>query len=336
MSGGLDSTVAALKLMDEGHCVEGAVLVMHEHTDVAAAESAAASIGINLHKIDASEKFEAVKENFANEYSLARTPNPCIICNPLVKFAVLAEFARANGFDRIATGHYASVRTLYDADSLRYALVRSADSKKDQTYMLHRLPQDILSMLVLPLAECVKSDVRKMAENKGLAVASKKESQEICFIPDGDYAGYVESVKGTFPEGDFVDDEGNVLGRHKGIIRYTVGQRKGLGISAGQRIFVSSIDPVNNRVVLSLSGSLTDTVSVSNIVFSGMCEPSSSVERRVSAKLRYLAPPVMATALFDGMGGCTLHLDEPVKAVAPGQSAVLYDGDTVIAGGLIN
>ena len=336
ISGGLDSTIAALKLMDEGHSVEGAVLIMHEYTDVSAAESAAASIGLPLHKIDARERFETVKANFADQYALARTPNPCIICNPLVKFALLAEYARANGFDKIATGHYATVRKLDDGGNLRYALARACDLRKDQTYMLHRLPQDILSMLVLPLEASVKTEVREIAENRGLAVATKKESQEICFIPDGDYAKYVESVKGEFPEGDFVDDNGVVLGKHKGIIRYTVGQRKGLGIAAGQRIFVSSIDPISNRITLSNEGNLTDTVRVSDIVFSGMSEPIANIERRVSVKLRYLAPPAPAVAIFDGCGGCTLKLDEPFKAVAPGQSAVLYDGDVVRAGGFID
>ena len=187
MSGGLDSTYAALKLINEGHEVHGAVAVMHGHTELDGAREAARALGIPLYELDATDKFDAVKKNFVDEYSRGRTPNPCIVCNPLVKFRVLADFARENGFDKIATGHYARTVTRSENGDIRYTLGRAVDSKKDQTYMLHRLPQDILSVLMLPLGDEIKTDVREKARAAGLKAAEQKESQEICFIPDGDY-----------------------------------------------------------------------------------------------------------------------------------------------------
>ena len=332
LSGGLDSTYAALKLIKEGHEVEGAVAVMHDFTETESAKEAADALGIKLHVIDATEQFKAVKENFISEYSQGRTPNPCVICNPLAKFRVLVDFAIKNGFDRIATGHYAKVVTREERGEKLYTLERAKDSRKDQTYMLHRLTRDVLSILCLPLADEVKTEVREKALKEGLKAAEKKESQEICFIPDGDYASYIESIVGSFPEGNFVLGDGKVLGRHKGIIRYTVGQRKGLGVSYGERIFVSKIDAESNNIVLSCEGSYTDTVLVKDIVFSGMHVPENMEQRRVTVKLRYLAKPVSATAIFYGEGGAILRLDTPEKAVTPGQSAVIYDGDVLLAG----
>ena len=335
MSGGLDSTYAALKLIKEGHEVVGAVAVMHEYTELDGAREAASALGIDLVEIDAKERFCAVKSNFVNEYSCGRTPNPCVVCNPLVKFRVLADYAKENGYDAIATGHYARIITVIDGDKTLYTLERSKDSRKDQTYMLHRLPQDVLSMLILPLADEIKTDVREKAKTEGLRAAEQKESQEICFIPDGDYATYIEGIRGEFPMGRFVLDDGTVLGMHKGIIRYTVGQRKGLGIAFGEKIFVSKIDAERNEIILSRVGSFTDTVCVDDIVFTGMREPECADERRVQVKLRYLASPVDATAVFDGKGSARLHLDVPQKAVTPGQSAVMYDGDVLLCGGFI-
>ena len=336
MSGGLDSTYAAVKLIKDGHEVEGAVVVMHSHTEVGSAKEAAQALGIPLHEIDAADRFERVKDNFVSEYSNARTPNPCIVCNPWVKFRALSDYALANGFDMIATGHYARVVCLCEDGEMRYALSKARDIRKDQTYMLHRLPQDILGMLVLPLGDELKDEVREKARAEGLRAAEKKESQEICFLPDGNYADYIEAKVGAFPEGDFVLEDGTVIGRHKGLIRYTVGQRKGLGVAYGERIFVSRIDAVGNRIVLSTEGMLTHRVSVSDIVFSGLADPGTSYERRVSVKLRYLAGPVPATVRFIGEGRAELIMDSPERAVAPGQSAVMYDGDTVLCGGFID
>ena len=335
MSGGLDSTYAALKLINEGHEVCGAVIVMHEYTELDGAREAAKALGIPLYEIDATDKFDAVKSNFVSEYSKGRTPNPCIVCNPLVKFRVLADFAIENGFDRIATGHYAKTIVIEKNGSTRHTLSRAADSSKDQTYMLHRLPQDILSILMLPLGDEIKTNVREKAREAGLKAAEQKESQEICFIPDGDYASYIIDIKGAFPEGNFVLEDGRVIGRHKGLIRYTVGQRKGLGVSYGERIFVSKIDPVKNEIVLSTEGSFSHRVMVSDIVFSGISQPNTGEKVRLEVKLRYLAKPVGATATFLGDGKAELLLDTPQKAVTPGQSAVMYDADVLLAGGFI-
>ena len=201
--------------------------------------------------------------------------------------------------------------------------------------MLYRLPQHILAALILPLADDEKSDVRRMAAEESLSVADRKDSQEICFIPDGDYAEYIENIKGRFPEGNFVDTDGKVIGKHRGIIRYTIGQRKGLGVAAGQRVFVTDINPIDNTVTLSPEGVATDKIIVSDIVFSGMEEPGEGEERRVQVKLRYAAQPHDATAVFDGKGGAELMLDTPQRAITPGQSAVMYDGDRLLCGGFI-
>ena len=252
LSGGFDSAYAALKLKKQGHEVSGAILIMHEYTDVAGAESCAEKLGIPLYTIDCSEVFNSVvKTNFVDEYKNARTPNPCILCNERVKFRCLYDFAIENGFDAIATGHYANVQEIENGEEMRYTVSAAADQSKDQTYMLYRLPQDILSKLVLPMGDEMKSELRANAPEELVSVSEKAESQEICFIPDGDYASYIEALTGVFPKGNFVDDEGRLLGTHNGIIRYTVGQRKGLGVSASSRLFVTDIDPVKNEIKLS-------------------------------------------------------------------------------------
>ena len=331
ISGGVDSAFAAKKLLLEGHEVEGAVLIMHGYTELSAAREAAESVGIPLHEIDCRKEFEEIKQNFVSEYINARTPNPCIICNERVKFKTLYDFAMKNGFDRIATGHYARLTELDG----RYALAVPEDSRKDQTYMLYRLPQNILSVLVLPLYEGRKNDIRLIAEGQGISAASREDSQEICFLPNGGHTDYIESVAGKSPEGDFIDESGKVLGRHKGIIHYTVGQRKGLGISLGERAFVTEIDPVLNTVTLSPNMSGKDTVIISDIVYSGMTPPDEECDLELDVKLRYTAPLVRATAHLYKDGRATLTLSSPQK-FAPGQSAVLYKDGIVMLGGFIN
>lgn len=336
LSGGVDSTYAALKLKSEGHEVEGAVVLMHEYTEISAAEESAASLGIRLHVIDAKADFEnIVKQNFVSEYLNARTPNPCVICNSEVKFIKLLEYADSNGFDMIATGHYAGVVKLCDGSGERYAVKRGLDTKKDQTYMLWRLPQTVLSRLVLPLSDMMKSEIREGSRSAGLAAADRGDSQEICFLPHGNYAEFIESKVGASKKGSFIDEAGNVLGEHKGIVRYTVGQRRGLGISASSRIFVTKIDPVLNTVTLSPNDSFATRVSVSGIVYSGMSPLWDGEQREVSVKLRYAAKPTEATVKFFG-DRAEIMLSEPHRAVTPGQSAVFYDGDLLLAGGFID
>ena len=331
ISGGVDSAYAAYKLLSDGHEVEGAVLIMHDFTELDAAREAAASVGIPLHEIDCRESFEVIKDNFVSEYTLARTPNPCIICNERVKFKSLYDFAMQNGFDAIATGHYAKVVSLNG----RYTLAFPEDMRKEQTYMLYRLPQNILSHLVLPLSDMTKEEVRDNAERAKISVASRADSQEICFLPDGNHTEYIESRAGKSPEGDFIDESGKILGRHKGIIHYTVGQRKGLGISLGERAFVTDIDPVSNTVTLSPTLSGSSMVRLTDMVYSGMAEPTEEQETALLVKLRYTAPLVRATARLYPDKTAILTFDEPQKS-APGQSAVLYNEGAVMCGGFIN
>jgi tRNA-specific 2-thiouridylase len=336
LSGGVDSTYAALALKNDGHEVEAAVLKMHSYTTVDEAEESAASLGIPLHVIDCTVPFEkSVVENFISEYSKARTPNPCVICNSEVKFEYLYSYAMQNGFDAIATGHYAKIKKITDEQGEIYAVERGLDLKKDQTYMLWRIPQKILSKLVLPLGDMVKSDIRSKTKEAGLLSAERADSQEICFVPNGDYAAFVEERIGVSEKGDFVDESDKKLGVHNGIIRYTVGQRKGLGISASSRLFVTKIDPVSNSITLSLNDSYAKSVEVSGLVYSGMRRSVDPVSKRLFVKLRYAAPAVPCTVRFFE-DRATVVLDEKQRAVTPGQSAVFYDGDVLVAGGFID
>ena len=330
ISGGVDSAYAAKKLLTEGHEVEGAVLIMHDYTELDAARDVATSVGIKLHEIDCRNSFEDIKQNFVNEYTSGRTPNPCIICNERVKFRTLYDYAMANGFDAIATGHYAKVVKIDG----RYALAVPEDMRKEQTYMLYRLPKEILSRLILPLSEGTKSEIREQAREQGISAADRSDSQEICFLPEGNHTEYIESVAGKCPEGNFVDTDGKILGRHKGIIHYTVGQRKGLGISLGERAFVTEINPTDNTVVLSAKMPGKDTVYLTDVVYSGMKAPESEGVVELDVKLRYTAPLVRATAYLYPDGTAKLELKDPQK-FAPGQSAVLYRDGVVMLGGFI-
>ncbi len=337
MSGGLDSTYAAHKLISEGHIVEGAVIKMHRFTEVSEAALSARALGIPLHVIDASDLFEKkVIANFINEYKSARTPNPCVICNSDVKFKSLFEYAQEHGFDKIATGHYASIKEINTDGEKRYALELSADKRKDQTYMLWRLPQYILSRLIFPLSKCEKSGVREDAKKTGLLAADRAESQEICFIPDGKYAEFIEARAGKCPEGDFVDNNGNILGRHKGIIHYTVGQRKGLGISLGERAFITKINAPDNTITLDINDSFSKSFKVRDLVFSGLSNVKAGERIKLYVKHRYLAPLAEASVVFDDDNGAEAFFSEPVRAVTPGQSAVFYQNGMVMAGGFID
>ena len=333
MSGGLDSTYAAYKLLRCGHKVEGAVLKMHEYTEISDARLAAENIGIPLHVIDAEAEFESsVVENFISEYLKGRTPNPCIVCNSEVKFRLLLDFALKNGFDAIATGHYAEIVRCGE----RYAVKRGADTAKDQSYMLWRLPQDILSHLIFPLADEEKRLIREEARTEGIVSADREESQEICFIPSGDYAEFIESRTYPSPHGNFVDGAGNVLGRHKGIIRYTVGQRKGLGIALGERVFVTDINVRDNTVTLSPNDSFSNVIYVSGAVFSGMEEPKINECFELFVKVRYLAKPILCTVKYLGAGAAKVTLSLLQRAVTAGQSAVFYHGDVLMFGAFID
>lgn len=332
MSGGLDSAYSARRLLDEGHEVEGAILRMHEYTEIESAQASALELGIPLHIIDLSDRFrDTVIRNFVEEYSLGRTPNPCILCNEQVKLRGLYDYAKKHRFDRIATGHYARIIE----QSGRHSILRGVDPKKDQSYVLWRLDEGVLANLLLPLGEMHKDDVRDAARLTSLSAVDRAESRDICFIPSGDYASFLEAQLGELPEGDFVDVTGRVLGKHRGIHHYTVGQRRGLSIALGERMYVKSIDPKNARVVLAPAGEARITeLYLKSPVFTGMDPLASGESTRAEAVLRYQAKPVDSVVRAEGD---LLHvtLCSPVHSVTAGQSAVFYRGDLLLFGGVI-
>ena len=336
MSGGLDSTYSAYLCREAGYEVTGAVLRMSDETDITAAQTAAEELGIPLHVVDMRQPFETnVMQYFADEYACGRTPNPCVQCNRHVKVAGLVDLARALGIPSVVTGHYA--RITFDPARRRYFVQAAGDLRKDQSYVLWALTQEQLSMLKTPLSEIGKEEIRAHASALGLRVAVSKESQDICFLPDGDYVSFVTARRGEFPPGDFVDERGAVVGRHKGIIRYTVGQRKGHGIALGHPVFVTSIDACANTVHLAPSGmeyekSLTlSALNFQRIGPSELCEGM-----RVFVKIRYAAARAPATVSKIGADSLTLTLDTPQRAVTPGQSGVCYDGEGgILFGGTI-
>ncbi len=338
MSGGLDSAYTALRYRDWGYDVHGAVLRMSPETDIAAAHRAAEEIGIPLYVVDMTEPFDrAVKMYFAEAYAHGRTPNPCVMCNRYVKIAGLCDCAAAHGIGRVATGHYA--RILYDASSDRFYVSAADDRKKDQSYMLWQLTQAQLSMLETPLADADKADIRLRAAERGLSVAGAKDSQDICFLPEGNYIPFVEERCGTFPPGDFIDESGAVVGQHSGIIRYTVGQRKGLGIALGHSVFVTKIDPLTNTVHLAPAGGEYMThVTLCTRVFQKLVPEMLVCGLRVAAKIRYAAKPALAVVEEITEKEVTLRFDIPQRAVTPGQSCVCYDAENaadVLFGGWI-
>lgn len=342
MSGGVDSAVAAYLLKLKGYDVIGVTLriVSGEEEvsrccEVDDARRVCETLGIPYYVRNCSARFsQQVIEPFVEAYRSGRTPNPCILCNRRIKWGELVEAAASLGAQYVATGHYAKIVRLENG---RYTVQNADNASKDQSYMLCRLSQEQLAITMMPLGELSKEEVRKIAEYAGIHVANKADSQEICFVPDDDYAGFIEYRSGvTFPEGDFVDTDGNVLGRHKGIIHYTVGQRKGLGIAAGIPIYVKEIDVENNRVVLAdeekiySAGCILKTVN-----YMGMAEPEDGSEFSARIKIRYHHRPVKAVARREG-DELIITFAEPVKAVAPGQTGVLYDENgCVLAGGEI-
>ena len=334
LSGGLDSVSAARILQDEGHIVEGAVLLMTDHSSSLEAEISAREVGIPLHIIDCREAFrQAVIADFLNEYRRGRTPSPCTVCNRLVKMNYLHRYAAENGFDGYATGHYCKILQGKDG---RYAPALAKDLKKDQTYMLWRMTQKQLSTLHTPLADRIKSELRAEAFELGLTAADAGESQDTCFIPDGmSCRDYLSAHIGEDLSGDFVDAHGKVLGRHLGIQYYTVGQRKGLGIALGKPAFVTKIDPIAKTVTLRYAeDTFARRITLTDLNFVGDA-PRTEGELRRTVKIRYAAPPVPATVCFAGEVA-TVEFDSPVRTPAPGQSAVFYDGDRLALGGIID
>lgn len=347
MSGGVDSSLAALLTMREGFECIGCTMKLHDNRvdsdsmqdgvcyisdDVEDARSVAERLGIPFHVFDFRDDFRCeVISRFVDMYERGMTPNPCIDCNRHMKFDRLLQCAGKLGCDYIVSGHYARV----DMKDGRYRLRKSADESKDQSYVLYMLTQEQLAHVRFPLGEYNKSDVRQMAHDNGFITADKPDSQDICFVPDGDYAAFIERFTGhRYSSGDFVDTEGNVLGEHKGTIRYTVGQRKGLGIAVGRPMYVKRIDTESNRVILCDDEELfSDTLWASEFNWVSIDKPMTEI--RCKAKIRYRHREQDARAFVEPDGLVRVVFDCPQRAVTPGQAVVLYDGDTVLGGGRI-
>lgn len=334
MSGGVDSSVAAAILKKQGHFVAGAnMLLSPEATekDALDAKNVAEKLDIPFYIFDFREKFEqSVINPFCNSYYNGETPNPCVFCNKAIKFGMFLDKAIELGFDKISTGHYA-----YITEENGVFKLNRASSDKDQTYVLYNMNQHILSHTVFPLAKMDnKEEVRSIAAEVGLEIANKPDSQEICFIKDNNYAKYISERMDTEDKcGDFIDLDGNVIGRHKGIIHYTIGQRKGLGGGFAEPKFVVGINPKKNQVVL---GSNNDVFSCAligkNANYLSGNTPESPI--KIHAKVRYNSPAVPATLIPDG-NNVRVEFDQPERAVTPGQAVVFYDGDTLIGGATI-
>ena len=346
MSGGVDSSVAAFLMKEQGcECIGATMKLFHNEDigvkrtktccsleDVEDARSVAFRLGIPYYVFNFSDDFKGqVIDRFIAAYERGATPNPCIDCNRYLKFERLYERARILGCDAIVTGHYARI----EQENGRWLLKKSLDESKDQSYVLYSLTQEQLAHTRLPLGVMHKSETRRIAEEQGFYNADKPDSQDICFVPNGDYAGFIARFTGhDCPAGDFVDEDGHVLGRHKGIVHYTVGQRKGLGIAADAPLYVKQIDAASNRVVLSGNESLFSRELTAND-FNWIAYDVPPRELRATARVRYHQREQAATVTVLGDGRVHLVFDEPQRAITPGQAVVLYDGDTVLGGGSI-
>lgn len=345
MSGGVDSAVAAYLLKKAGYDVVGVTLRTWQADDgsesrccdIDDARSAAQKIGIKYVPVNCTLDFQKfVVDPFVKEYLRGTTPNPCVVCNRCVKWEKLLYYARVVGASRIATGHYACVIKL---DNGRYTVKQASYSEKDQTYMLYQLTQEQLAATLTPLGNLSKNEVRQIAEDADLPVASKPDSQEVCFVTDGSYADYIEKTAGADfrGEGMFVDQSGRILGRHKGIIRYTVGQRKGLGIALGHPVYVNEIRADSNEVVLGDEQSLYHrSLLCRDVHWMSVPEMKEGDSLKCTVKVRYRHAGQPAEIEMTENGTIRVTFDDPVRAATPGQSAVFYDGaGCVIGGGII-
>ncbi len=347
MSGGVDSSVCAYLLKEQGYEVIGATMKIWDSAQpvcddssccgVSAVDDArrvAAKLDIPYYVLNFEDEFKAqVKDYFVEEYLRGRTPNPCIACNRYVKWESLLHRSLEIGADYVATGHYAKVVRLENG---RYTIANSVTAAKDQTYALYNLTQDQLSHTLMPVGDYTKDRIREIAAEQGLTVARKPDSQDICFIPDHDYGAYIESVAGERVPGpgDFVLTDGTVVGRHRGITHYTVGQRKHLGIALGKPVFVKKIDVENNRVILGDDSDVyTDTLQADTI--NCMAVEAFHEGEEYIAKIRYSDPGSRCIIRSVGQDSFTLFFPDKVRAVTPGQAVVLYTGEYVAGGGVI-
>ena len=342
LSGGVDSSVAAYLLKEQGYDVIGVTMKVwdssHRQKDVVGeaisdAKKIAEQLNIPHYVVDFQDLFRnEIINYFINEYTHGRTPNPCVVCNRQVKWEALLKWAEDNGIYNVATGHYARIIEL---DNGRYTLSSSSSSAKDQTYALYNLSQEQLKRTIMPIGEYSKDEIRKIASDIGLDTASKPDSMEICFIPDGDYAGYIcNNSKYKDIPGDFVDLDGNILGKHQGIIHYTIGQRKGLNIAFGKPVYVVKIDVDNNQVVLGSNEDVfLDRLLCNRINM--MSVDTLTSDMKVRAKIRYNHKGDDCTIRLVEDDLIEVIFNRPQRAVTPGQSVVFYDNDIVVGGGTI-
>lgn len=349
MSGGVDSSVAALLMKQRGYECIGMTMKLFtnedislskQHTccsleDVADARSVAYSLGMPHYTANFAARFKQdVIDHFIDDYEHGRTPNPCIDCNRHLKFDQLFLRAKELECDYVVTGHYA--RVIRDEETGLYQLKKALDPTKDQSYVLYAMSQEQLSHTQFPLGDMTKTETRAIAEEHGFINAKKHDSQDICFVPDGRYADFIRGYTGKeYPPGPFLDTEGNVLGTHKGIIHYTVGQRKGLGLSLPEPLYVKYVDPVNNAVILAPDHLLYSRNLIAHdlqlIAATRLTEPV-----RLKAKIRYRQAEEWATVIQTDEDTLSVEFDEPQRAITPGQAVVLYDGDIVVGGGIIS
>lgn len=348
MSGGVDSSVAAYLMKDDGFdCIGATMKLFHNddigisqaHTccsldDVEDARNVAVSLDIPYYVFNFSERFqEEVMDKFVSSYENGMTPNPCIDCNRYLKFEYLYKRAQELGYDYVVTGHYARIER--DEATGRTLLKKALDDTKDQSYVLYSMTGEQLSHTLFPLGGMHKTEVRELAEAHNFINAAKHDSQDICFVQNGSYAEFIENHTGKkYPEGDFIDMNGNVLGRHKGIIRYTIGQRKGLGLSLKEPMYVMAVNPQDNTVVLGSDSDLfSTTLTAKDINLISIDKIDKPM--RVKAKVRYRHREQWATVTQTDEDTIEVVFDEPQRAITRGQAVVLYDGDIVVGGGTI-
>jgi tRNA-specific 2-thiouridylase len=350
MSGGIDSSVAAALLKEEGHEVIGATMQLwppakQEYGEtgsgnfdpdaVAGARKVAQSLGIPHHVMDFKDIFHRkVITDFCQEYSRGRTPNPCIRCNQHIKFGALLERAREMGAGFLATGHHARVEL--DKASGRYLLKKGTDPQKDQSYFLCQLTQEQLRHTMFPVGNLTKDRVREIAGKLGLPLTSRQESQEICFIPDNDYAQFLKDyTPRAVNSGPILDAQGNTLGEHRGIIFYTIGQRQGLGIATREPLYVTAIKPDSNAIVVGTREQIYGSeLTASELNWIAIASPRHPI--KLKARIRYRHPEAEATVIPLDDSSVYVKFTEPQMAITPGQAIVFYDGDTLIGGGMIN
>ena len=348
MSGGVDSSVAAALMTEKGFDCMGCTMRLYENDmigkdlfgtccsleDTQDARKVCERIGIpyNIYHYEIQFR-DKVIEPFVCSYESGETPNPCIGCNKYLKFDILYDKAKELGYGNIVTGHYARI----EEREGHFYLLKAKDLSKDQSYVLYNLSEEQLRHTFFPLGELTKPEVRNIAEKNGFVTSHKKESQDICFVPDGDYASMIKRYRGgkEYPSGDFVDMEGNVLGRHEGIINYTIGQRRGLGIPADRRLYVKKLDVENNAVILADDKDLFER-EVKVRQFHWITGDKPTGDFRCSAKIRYRHREQPATVAVIDPDHVKIIFDEPQRAITPGQSAVFYDGDIVLGGGIIS